>query len=100
MMKLAKEHEHFKRDLFFKLGFLLSQECDALIQEDLEVQNLIQKGETKRRRLMVHDSSPSELRTVLGAGVREAWENSARTPSVQHIPRVLPVWGNQPEPDA
>jgi len=49
--KLAKEHEHlkdFRRDLFFKLGALLSQEYDVLVLEDLDVQGLIQKSEIKR----------------------------------------------------
>ena len=63
--KLAKEHEHlkdFRRDLFFKLGALLSQEYDVLVLEDLDVRNLVQKGETKkRRRMRLYDSSFSEL---------------------------------------
>jgi len=66
--KLAKEHEHikdFRRDLFFKLGALLSQEYDVLVLEDLNVQGLIQKGVTKSRRLRLYDSSFSELRAVL-----------------------------------
>ena len=39
--RLAKQHEHvrdFRRDLFFKLGFLLTQEYDLLVLEDLNVQ--------------------------------------------------------------
>jgi putative transposase len=66
--KLAKEHEHvkdFRRDLFFKLGALLAQEYDVLVLEDLNVQDLIQKGENKKRRLRLYDSSFSELRAVL-----------------------------------
>jgi len=66
--KLAKEHEHikdFRRDLFLKLGALLSQEYDVLVLEDLNVQGLIQKGVTKSRRLRLYDSSFSELRAVL-----------------------------------
>jgi len=66
--RLAKQHEHikdFRRDLFFKLGVLLSQEYDLLVLEDLNVQGLIQRGETKKRRLRLHDSSFSELRAVL-----------------------------------
>jgi putative transposase len=65
--RLAKEHEHikdFRRDLFFKLGALLSQEYDVLVLEDLDVQGLIQSG-TKKRRLRLHDSSFSEIRAVL-----------------------------------
>jgi len=72
--RLAKEHEHikdFRRDLFFKLGALLSQEYDVLVLEDLDVRNLVQKGETKKRRLRLHDSSFSELRAVLEWGFRK-----------------------------
>jgi len=67
--RLAKQHERvkdFRRDLFFKLGVLLSQEYDVLVLEDLNVQDLIQKGETRKRRLRLHDSSFSELRRILG----------------------------------
>jgi len=73
--RLAKEHEHikdFKRDLFFKLGALLAQEYDVLVLEDLNVEGLVQKGVTgKRRRLRLHDSSFSELRAVLEWGFRK-----------------------------
>jgi len=63
--RLAKEHEHvgdFRRDLFFKIGVLLALEYDVLVLEDLNVQGLIQRGVTKKRRLRLHDSSFSELR--------------------------------------
>jgi putative transposase len=66
--KLAKEHEHlkdFRRDFFFKLGALLAEEYDLLVLEDLNVQGLIQRGETKKRRMRLYDSSFSELRAVL-----------------------------------
>jgi len=66
--KLAKQYEHVKnlrRDLFFKLGVLLSQKYDVLVLEDLNVQGLIQKGVTKTRRMRLYDSSFSELRAVL-----------------------------------
>ena len=66
--KLAKEHEHvgdFRRDLFFKLGALLAEEYDVLVLEDLNVQDLIQKGVTKKRRLRLYDSSFSEIRRIL-----------------------------------
>ena len=33
--------------------------------EDLDVRNLVQKGETKKRRMRLYDSSFSELRAVL-----------------------------------
>jgi len=65
--RLAKQHERvkdFRRDLFFKLGFLLAQEYDLLVLEDLNVEGLIRNG-TKKRRLRLHDSSFSELRAVL-----------------------------------
>jgi putative transposase len=65
--RLAKEHERlrdFRRDLFFKLGFLLAQEYDLLVLEDLNVEGLIRNG-TKKRKLRLHDSSFSELRAVL-----------------------------------
>jgi len=66
--RLAKQYEHVKnlrRDLFFKLGVLLSQKYDVLVLEDLNVQGLIQKGVTKTRRMRLYDSSFSELRAVL-----------------------------------
>ena len=66
--RLAKQYEHvknFRCDLFFKLGVLLSQEYDVLVLEDLNVQSLIQKGETKKRRMRLYDSSFSELRRIL-----------------------------------
>ena len=72
--KLAKEHEHvgdFRRDLFFKLGFLLAQEYDVLVLEDLNAQGLIQKAETRKRRLRLYDFSFSELRRILEWGFRK-----------------------------
>jgi putative transposase len=58
--------------LFFKLGALLAEEYDVLVLEDLNVQGLIQRGETKkRRRLRLYDSSFSELRAVLEWGFRK-----------------------------
>jgi len=66
--KLAKQYEHVKnlrRDLFFKLGVLLSQKYDVLVLEDLNVQGLIQKGVTRTRRMRLYDSSFSELRRCL-----------------------------------
>ena len=66
--RLAKQYEHVKnlrRDLFFKLGVLLSQKYDVLVLEDLNVQGLIQKGETRTRRMRLYDSSFSELRRCL-----------------------------------
>jgi len=82
--KLAKEHEHikdFRRDLFFKLGALLAEEYDLLVLEDLNVQGLIQKGETKkRRRMRLYDSSFSELRAVL------EWEFRKRGKLVLPVP--------------
>ena len=45
---------------------MLTQEYDVLVLEDLDVQDLIQKSENKkRRRLRLYDSSFSELRAVL-----------------------------------
>jgi len=35
------------------------------VLEDLNVQDLIQKGETRKRRLRLYDSSFSELRRIL-----------------------------------
>jgi len=66
--RLAREHEYvgdFRCDLFFKLGVLLAAECDVLVLEDLDVEGLIRRGETRRRRIRLHDSSFSELRRVL-----------------------------------
>lgn len=66
--KFAKEHEHvadFRRDLFFKLGILLTQDYDALISEDLDVEGLVQRGETGTRRRRLYDSTFSELRRCL-----------------------------------
>jgi len=45
----------------FKLGALLSQEYDLLVLEDLNVQDLIQKSENKKRKLRLYDFSFSEL---------------------------------------
>jgi len=87
--RLAKQHERvkdFRRDLFFKLGVLLSQEYDVLVLEDLNVQGLIQKGVTKKRRLRLYDSSFSEIRRVLGVGVFKKRENRALCIRLQHIP--------------
>jgi len=59
-IRLAKQHEHvkdFRRDLFFKLGALLSQEYDVLVLEDLDTEGLIQKGVTRTRRMRLYDSS-------------------------------------------
>ena len=70
----------FRRDLFFKLGVLLSQEYDVLVLEDLNVQGLIQKGVTKSRRLRLYDSSFSELRAVL------EWEFRKRGKLVLPVP--------------
>jgi len=66
--RLAKQHEHvrdFRRDLFFKLGFLLAQKYDLLVLEDLDTEGLIQKGVTRTRRMRLYDSSFSELRRCL-----------------------------------
>jgi len=66
--RLAKEHEYvkdFRRDVFFKLSALLAAEYDILVLEDLDVEGLIRKGETGKRRLRLHDSAFSELRRVL-----------------------------------
>jgi len=67
-IRLAKEYEHskhFRRDLFFKLGVLLSQDYDVLVLEDLGAQGLIQRGENKTRRRRLYDSAISELRACL-----------------------------------
>jgi len=88
-IRLAKQHEHvkdFRRDLFFKLGALLSQEYDVLVLEDLDTEGLIQKGVTRTRRMRLYDSSFSEIRRVLGVGVSETGENRARCIRLQHIP--------------
>jgi len=82
-IRLAKQHERvkdFRRDLFLKLGVLLSQEYDVLVLEDLNVQGLIQKGVTKSRRLRLYDSSFSELRAVL------EWEFLKRGKLVLPVP--------------
>jgi len=81
--RLAKEHEyvkHFRRDLFFKLGALLATEYDILVLEDLNVLGLIQKGETRKRRLRLHDSAFSELRRAL------EWEFEKRGKAVLAVP--------------
>ena len=81
--KLAKQYEHVKnlrRDLFFKLGVLLSQKYDVLVLEDLNVQGLIQKGVTRTRRMRLYDSSFSELRAVL------EWEFRKREKLVLPVP--------------
>jgi len=81
--KLTKEHEHlkdFRRDLFFKLGFLFAEEHECLVLEDLNIGGLIEKGETKKRRLRPYDSSFSELRTTL------EWEFVKRGKHVLPIP--------------
>jgi putative transposase len=81
--KLEKEHERvgdFRRDVFFKLGVLLAQEYDVLVLEDLNVEGLVQKGETKKRRLRLHDSSFSELRRIL------EWEFLKRGKLVLPVP--------------
>ena len=81
--KLAKEHEYvkdFRRDVFFKLGALLATEYDLLVLEDLDVLGLIQKGETKKRRLRLHDSAFSELRRVL------EWQFEKRGKTVLLVP--------------
>ena len=61
-------------------GALLSWEYDVLVLEDLNVQDLIQKGENKKMRLRLHDSSFSELRAVLG------WEFRKRGKLVLPVP--------------
>ncbi len=66
--RLAKEYEYvgdLRRDLFYKLGALLTKEYDLLVLEDLNVLGLIRNGETKKRRLRLHDSVFSELRRML-----------------------------------
>jgi len=81
--RLAKEYEHVKnlrRDLFFKLGVLLAQEYDLLVLEDLDVQGLIQRGVTRTRRMRLHDSPFSEIRTLL------EWEFRKRGKLVFPVP--------------
>jgi putative transposase len=81
--RLAKRHEHvgdFRRELFFKLDALLAGEYDVLVLEDLNVQGLVQKGETKKRRLRLYDSSFSELRRIL------EWEFVKRGKLVLPVP--------------
>jgi len=81
--KLAKEHEYvkdFRRDLFFKLGALLVKEYDLLVLEDLDVEGLIEKGETRKRRLRLYDSAFSELRRIL------EWEFSKLGKAVLAVP--------------
>ncbi len=81
--RLAKEHEYvkdFRRDLFFKLGALLAAEYDLLVLEDLDVEGLIGKGETRRRRLRLYDSSFSELRWIL------EWQFQKRGKTVLAVP--------------
>ena len=82
--RLAKEHERvgdFRRDVFFKLGVLLAQEYDVLVLEDLNVEGLVQKGVTgKRRRMRLYDSSFSELRAVL------EWQFRKRGKQVLPVP--------------
>jgi len=81
--KLAKEYEYakdFRCDLFFKLGALLVKEYDLLVLEDLNVEGLIGKGETRKRRLRLYDSSFSELRRIL------EWEFSKLGKAVLAVP--------------
>jgi hypothetical protein len=102
MMKLAKEHEHlknFRRDLFFKLGFLLSKEYDVLILKDFEAQNLIQRGETKRRRLRLHDSSSQILGLCWSGSPRSVGEHYSPSQRTTH-PANASSAGGQPEPEA
>jgi len=82
-IRLAKQHEHvkdFRRDLFFKLGALLSQEYDVLVLQDLNLQGLIQKGVTRTRRMRLYDSSFSEIRRIL------EWEFVKRGKLVLPVP--------------
>ncbi len=81
--RLAKEYEYvkdFRRDLFFKLGALLAAEYDLLVLEDLNVEGLIGKGETKMRRFRLHDSAFSELRGIL------EWQFQKRGKTVLAVP--------------
>jgi len=52
----------------------------VLVLEDLDVRNLVQKGETKTRRMRLYDSSFSELRAVL------EWEFRKREKQVLPVP--------------
>jgi len=81
--RLAREHEHivdFRRDLFFKLGALLTREYDLLVLEDLNVVGLIRGCVTGKRRMRLHDSSFSELRRIL------EWEFEKRGKAVAAVP--------------
>lgn len=81
--RLAREHEYvedFRRDVFFKLGALLAKEYDLLVLEDLNVVSLIRKGETRKRRMRLHDSAFSELRRVL------EWEFVKQGKTVLFVP--------------
>jgi putative transposase len=51
-----------------------------LVLEDLDVRNLVQKGENKKRRMRLYDSSFSELRAVL------EWEFRKRGKLVLPVP--------------
>jgi len=81
--RLAKKYEYvgdFRRDLFFKLGSLLAAEYDLLVLEDLNVEGLIRRGETGKRRLRLHDCAFSELRRAL------EWEFEKRGKAVLGVP--------------
>ncbi len=81
--RLAKQYEYvgdFRRDLFFKLGALLAAEYDLLVLEDLNVEGLIRRGETRKRRMRLHDSAFSELRRIL------EWEFEKRGRGVLAVP--------------
>jgi transposase len=52
----------------------------VLVLEDLNVQDLIQRGGTKKRRMRLHDSCFSELRAVL------EWEFLKREKLVLPVP--------------
>jgi len=82
--RLAKKHEYvkdFRRDVFFKLGALLAKEYDLLVLEDLNIEGLIQKGETKKRRLRLYDSTFSELRRILEWGFRKLGKTVLAVPA-------------------
>ncbi|PSN96597.1 hypothetical protein B9Q06_00105 [Candidatus Marsarchaeota G2 archaeon ECH_B_2] len=66
--------------MFFKLGPSSNDEYDVLILEDLDAQGLIQRGETKKRRMRFYDSSISELRRIL------EWEFQKRGKIVLAVP--------------
>ena len=51
-----------------------------MVLEDLDVRNLVQKGENKKRRMRLYDSSFSELRAVL------KWEFRKREKLVLPVP--------------